>query len=137
MKLQTNPPAKYRAVAPAGYGCTSRQLLSGEWASETDALKHARYMIGPQVSHVERADGPAVNITQPAWAAARGRFVASTIIGGNTHSAEGKTPERAALWLRVRLAGLWAYADACKEHSFAEARRASRAAMRAALRGQA
>lgn len=75
-----------------------------------------------------------ITISQPVWAEARGRFVAGVIVGGNRHSAEGKTPERAAQWLRVRLAGLFAYADACRAGVvFLDAARSKRLAMRAAI----
>jgi hypothetical protein len=74
-----------------------------------------------------------VTITQPEWAAQRGRFVAGVVIGSNRYSAEGKTPERAARWLRVKNAGLFAYSDACLTMCFADAAKARRAAIRAAL----
>lgn len=52
-----------------------------------------------------------ITIERPAYAASRGHVVARVGIGPNWHTAEGKTPERAAKWLRVRLAGLFAYGD--------------------------
>ena len=55
-----------------------------------------------------------ITIERPAYAAARGHVVARVGIGPNWHTAEGKTPERAAKWLRVRLAGLFAYGDTCR-----------------------
>ena len=55
-----------------------------------------------------------ITIERPAYAAARGNVVARVGIGSNWHTAEGKTPERAAKWLRVRLAGLFAYGDTCR-----------------------
>lgn len=78
-----------------------------------------------------------ITITQPEWAQRRGRYIAGVVIGCNRHSAEGKTPERAARWLRVRLAGLFAYSDACRTLGVADAAVAQRAAVRAALSGAA
>lgn len=75
----------------------------------------------------------AIVITQPALAAARNRYVARVTVGCNHLSAEGKTPERAARWLCVHTAGLYAYADACRSMCFTDAAKVRRAAMRAAV----
>jgi hypothetical protein len=45
---------KFAAYWDAGYGCSGSQQLSGVWANETDALKHARFIIGGHVTHVRQ-----------------------------------------------------------------------------------
>ena len=75
-----------------------------------------------------------VTISQPEWAARKGRHIAGVVIGANRYSAEGKTPERAARWLRVKLAGLFAYSDSCRNGSdFVSASVNQRIAIRKAL----
>jgi hypothetical protein len=75
-----------------------------------------------------------ITIERPAYAAARGHVVARVGIGPNWHTAEGKTPERAAKWLRVRLAGLFAYGDTVQRGgTYAQASIAQRKARRAQM----
>lgn len=76
-----------------------------------------------------------ITIERPTYAAVRGRVVARTLICGNWHTAEGKTPERAAKWLCVRLRGLFAYGRTLNNGgSYAQASMAQREARRAELR---
>ena len=76
-----------------------------------------------------------IAIERPAYAAARGHVVARVLICGNWHTAEGKTPERAAKWLCVRLRGLFAYGHTLKQGgSYAQASAAQRKARRAEMR---
>jgi hypothetical protein len=73
-----------------------------------------------------------ITIERPAYAAP---FVVARVgIGPNWHTARAKTPERAARWLRVRLAGMFAYGDAVKRGSnFAQASIAQGQAWRAQM----
>jgi len=79
---------------------------------------------------MELYGGLVIRDSQPSWLS--GAYRATVTIGSNHYSEDGETFTRAAANLRVKLAGLFAYAEACKHTSFAEAVNAEKLAMDAA-----
>lgn len=65
------------------------------------------------------------------------KVIAAIFVGPNRYTEEGNTFAEAAANLRIMLAGLFAYSDACKVMSFAEAEKVKQAAIEEARRKEA